>query len=94
MNLNYFCDSGNCVLPLPRFRFFAPLIFSTDGTLLETDSFDEHALTIAVPANKDIILSCAPNYFKKPSLNTSKFLTVQCKNDNEFGKVNSFSCDK
>ncbi|XP_055296364.1 uncharacterized protein LOC129565448 [Sitodiplosis mosellana] len=75
---------ADCILPLPRFRFFNPLIFSSEGNLLKTDSFDEHDLSITVPVNKEVTLSCAPNYFKTPSLNDSKTLTATCKSGEIF----------
>ena len=81
----FFHISGDCILPLPRFRFFNPLIFSSEGNLLQTDNFDEHDLKITVPANEKVTLSCAPNYFKKPSLNDSKTLTATCKSGELFG---------
>lgn len=77
--------SADCILPLPRFRFFNPLIFSSEGNLKKTDNLDEHSLKITVKTNEKVTLSCAPNYFKKLSLNNSKTLTAKCKSDEVFG---------
>ncbi|XP_031619286.1 uncharacterized protein LOC116338286 [Contarinia nasturtii] len=76
--------NADCVLSLPRFQFFAPLIFTVDGELLPTDNFEENARSITIPSNQDVILSCAPNYFKTPRLNSTKWLTAKCKSGNIF----------
>lgn len=73
-------------MPLPRFRFFAPLIFDSDGALLPTDNDNVHALRLTIPTGKNVVLSCAPNYFKKTEFNASKTLTATCKNDETLGK--------
>lgn len=70
----------NCVLPLkPDWTFFSPLIFSLDGTLISTDSVNEESEDISLAVGEEVLLSCAPNYFR--DFSSEKVLKAKCKKD-------------
>uniref|UniRef100_U5ED71 Putative deoxyribonuclease i n=1 Tax=Corethrella appendiculata TaxID=1370023 RepID=U5ED71_9DIPT len=83
--INVKCDTDQvetvkCILPLkPDWSFFSPLIFAKNGTLITTDNFSEEQEDITLDSGYEVILSCAPNYFREfPS---EKTLAARCKND-------------
>lgn len=65
--------AGRCVLPVPRFAFFMPLVFNPVGDLVQT----EHAQNITLLANDRMTLSCYPGYFKK--MPTEQVVRASCK---------------
>lgn len=70
----------NCVLPLkPDWSFFSPLIFSLDGTLISTESVSDVTEDITLAVGDEVLLSCAPNYFREFS--SEKVLKAKCKKD-------------
>lgn len=70
----------NCILPLkPDWSFFSPLIFSLDGTLISTESVSDEAEDITLAVGDEVLLSCAPNYFREFS--SEKVLRAKCKKD-------------
>lgn len=70
----------NCVLPLkPDWSFFSPLIFSQDGTLISTESVSDETEDITLAVGDEVLLSCAPNYFREFS--SEKVLKAKCKKD-------------
>lgn len=79
----YYSSQANCVLPLPRTDFIAPLIFAPNGTLLPTDSIDENDLKLTIPSGGSVTLSCAPKRFK--GYKDQKTLSATCKNDQTLG---------
>lgn len=62
-----------CVLPVPRFAFFMPLVFDPSGDLIQT----EHVQNVTLLANDRVVLSCYPGYFKK--MPTEQVLRASCK---------------
>lgn len=72
-------------MPLPRLAFFAPLIFSPDGTLLATENVGELYPDVTIPAGDKVVLSCAPNYFKKHP--NEKVLEATCRGDKILGEL-------
>ncbi|XP_055642978.1 uncharacterized protein LOC129779499 isoform X2 [Toxorhynchites rutilus septentrionalis] len=89
----------NCVLPLkPDWSFFSPLIFSQDGTLISTENVSDETEDITLPVGTEVLLSCAPNYFREFS--SEKVLKAKCKKDktlvvNDLDKnfVSELSCE-
>lgn len=70
----------NCVLPLkPDWSYFSPLIFSQDGTLISTESASDETEDITLAVGDEVLLSCAPNYFREFS--SEKVLKAKCKKD-------------
>jgi len=70
-------DARDCKLQLPKLTFFAPLVFTPNGTLKTTESdSDNNFVTIA--NHEKVILSCAPNYFR--TIETT-FVEGTCKGD-------------
>lgn len=70
----------NCVLPLkPDWSFFSPLIFSQDGTLISTENVSDETEDITLAMGAEVLLSCAPNYFREFS--SEKVLKATCKKD-------------
>lgn len=90
----YILFQGDCVLPLPAFHVFTPLIFSQEGNLLPTNNLDETAHYITIPSNTEVTLSCSPNFFKKVPFNASKTLSVRCKDSIILGMVSLFKFRK
>ncbi|XP_058451476.1 uncharacterized protein LOC131430476 isoform X2 [Malaya genurostris] len=90
---------SNCVLPLkPDWSFFSPLIFSQDGTLISTENVSDETEDITLPVGTEVLLSCAPNYFREFS--SEKVLKAKCKKDktlvvNDLDKnfVSELSCE-
>lgn len=62
-----------CVLPVPRFAFFMPLVFSPMGDLIQT----EYVQNITLLPNDRVVLSCYPGYFKK--IPTEQMIRASCK---------------
>lgn len=75
-------EIDDCKLQLPRLSFFAPLVFTPNGTLKATES-DRDNNFVNIANGEEILLSCAPNYFKKIE---SKFVGATCKGNNVLGK--------
>lgn len=74
-----------CVLPLQMdYTFFTPLIFSQDGTLLNTENVSETSEDLSISDGGTVIISCAPNYFKKYP--TQKQFTAKCKSGTKLSK--------
>lgn len=73
-----------CKLPLPKLSFFAPLVFTPEGTLKATESSGDDNFVRAANDEK-IVLSCAPYYFKTIE---SKYLVATCKSNDVLGKEN------
>lgn len=74
----------NCILPLkPDWSFFSPLIFSLDGKLISTESVSDEAEDITLAVGDEVLLSCAPNYFREFS--SEKVLRAKCKKDKTLG---------
>lgn len=70
----------NCVLPLkPDWSFFSPLIFNQDGTLISTENVSDETEDITLAVGDEVLLSCAPNYFREFS--SEKALKATCKKD-------------
>lgn len=67
-------EAGRCVLPVPRFAFFMPLVFNPVGDLVQTENV--HNITLL--ANDRMTLSCYPGYFKK--MPTEQVLRASCEN--------------
>lgn len=83
ISLEYFPFVEDCKLQLPKLSFFAPLVFDPEGTLKTTETNgDDNFVRIA--SDENIILSCAPNYFKNVE---SKFLNATCKGNDILGKL-------
>jgi len=58
-------NAKDCKLQLPKLSFFAPLVFTMNGTLKTTESNDiDDNNFVRIPSEEKVILSCAPNYFK------------------------------
>lgn len=56
---------ADCLLPLPRLSFFAPLVYTPNGVLRTTEIGGiSNEPTIRIPAGESMVLSCAPNHFK------------------------------
>lgn len=73
-------DFSDCILPLkPDWSFFSPLIFSLNGTLITTENRSEELQDISLNAGDEVILSCAPNFFR--DFQSEKFLKAVCKED-------------
>lgn len=76
----------DCVLPLELdYSVNLPLIFASNGTLIsrETPSNpDDDTISVIVPKNEEIVLSCAPNYFR--GYPSEKTMRVRCGKDNAF----------
>lgn len=69
-----------CVLPLkPNYSFFAPLIFTRNGTLIDTENVSPNHEDIALDPGQEVLLSCAPSYFKHFS--SEKTLKATCKEE-------------
>jgi len=78
-------DAKDCKLQLPKLSFFAPLVFTTNGTLTTTESNDiDDNNFVRIPSEETVILSCAPNYFKTIE---SIFLEATCK-ENDILAIN------
>lgn len=73
----------DCKLQLPKLSFFAPLVFTLNGTLKTTESNGGDNNFVRIGSNEKIILSCAPNYFKTIE---SKFLEATCKGNDILGE--------
>lgn len=71
---------GECVLPVPRFAFFMPLVFSPTGDLVQT----KHIENITLLPNDRVVLSCYPGYFKK--IPTEQVLRASCQNHETLSK--------
>ncbi|XP_037031974.1 uncharacterized protein LOC119071244 isoform X1 [Bradysia coprophila] len=71
-------EIDDCTLQLPRLSFFAPLVFTPNGTLKPTESNGDNNFVKIENAEK-IVLSCAPNYFKSIE---SKFVEATCRGNN------------
>lgn len=71
-------EIDDCKLQLPRLSFFAPLVFTPNGTLKPTESDGDNNF-VNIANAEEIVLSCAPNYFK--SIET-KFVEATCKGNN------------
>lgn len=65
-------ENAGCVLPVPRFAFFMPLVFNPMGDLIQTG----HAQNITLLSNDRVMLSCYPGYFKK--MPTEQTLRAAC----------------
>lgn len=73
------------MLPLkPDWSFFSPLIFSQDGTLISTENVSDETEDITLPVGAEVLLSCAPNYFREFS--SERILKAKCKKDKTLGK--------
>jgi len=80
-----------CVLPLPRFAFFAPLILHTNGSLIETENVSELQPDLTIEHGEQVVLSCTPNYFK--NYPDKKVLSASCEGQKELlvnGELKSF----
>lgn len=56
---------ADCLLPLPRLSFFAPLVYTPNGVLRTTEIGGiSSEPTIRIAAGESVVLSCAPNHFK------------------------------
>lgn len=71
------------MLPLPRFAFFAPLIYKPNGNLLLTEKSNDYIQNMIIPADDHVVLSCAPYYFKKYS--NDKVFRATCKGGQKLG---------
>lgn len=83
----------DCVLPLELdYSVNLPLIFTSNGTLISRDtpsSPDEEEISVILPKNVEILLSCVPNYFRNyPS---EKTLIAKCGKDNTFREFWTFN---
>lgn len=79
-------NSEGCVLPVPRFAFFMPLVFNPTGDLIQT----EHVQNVTLLSNDRVVLSCYPGYFKK--MPTEQVMRASCKGGEIMGKFTSRSC--
>lgn len=87
--------TAKCVLPLkPNYSFFAPLIFTPDGTLIDSENVSEQHEDVSLNAGQEVLLSCTPNYFKLFSAH--KTVRAKCKEDTilckYFDKINVTFC--
>lgn len=71
---------GDCVLPVPRFAFFMPLVFDPTGDLVQT----KHVQKITLLPNDRVVLSCYPGYFKK--MPTEQVLRASCQSRETLSK--------
>lgn len=70
----------NCVLPLKTDgSYFSPLIFTQEGALISTENVSEGSEDITLAVGEEVLLSCAPNYFREFS--SEKVLKAKCKKD-------------
>lgn len=76
-------DVGDCVLPVPRFGFFMPLVFKPTGDLVQTN----HVENITLLSNDRVVLSCYPGYFKK--MPTEQVLRATCQSRETLSKFTS-----
>lgn len=66
-------SDAECALPLPRFAFFMPLVFTRAEELLRLENVEN----ITLHGSQRVILSCYPGYFKR--LPTQQVLSASCK---------------
>lgn len=89
----------SCILPLkPDWSFFSPLIFSQDGKLITTENVSDETEDITLNVGDEVLLSCAPNYFREFS--SERVLKATCKkdktlvvNDEDKNFVSELSCE-
>lgn len=80
-----FLVSAKCVLPLkPNYSFFAPLIFTPNGTLVDTENVSQNHEDISLEPGEEVILSCSPNYFILFS--ADKVVRAKCKEESTLGE--------
>lgn len=65
--------NDECVLPLPRFSFFMPLVYTRAEELLPLENVEN----ITLHGNQRVILSCYPGYFKR--MPKEQVLSASCK---------------
>lgn len=82
-----------CVLPLDLdYSLNLPLIFSSNGTLISKsnepsfnqDTEEEETSAIILSAGDEVVLSCAPNFFR--SYPADKQLNIKCREEKTFRK--------
>lgn len=75
-------------MPLkPNYSFFAPLIFTPNGTLIDSENVSEQHEDVSLEPGQEVLLSCTPNYFKLFS--ADKTLRAKCKEETLLCKYNN-----
>lgn len=97
--MNYLFFLANCVLRIPRFGFFAPLIFHTDGTLLPAEYSENQGETkIEIESRQKVILSCSPNKFWSIAISNvsqeAESHEAECKGEQTLRKLSGFTVNK
>lgn len=87
--IHFFVFFLECVLPVDLdYSFNVPLIFSSNGTLIsksnEHQDVEEESLGVILSAEDQVVLSCAPNYFR--SYPSAKTLKIKCRDEKTFCK--------
>lgn len=89
-------DARDCKLQLPKLSFFAPLVFTPNGTL-KTPVSNNDKNFVRIANHEKVILSCAPNYFRSIE---ATFVEATCKGDDvlavngvEKNFLNDLSCE-
>lgn len=78
---------ADCLLPLPRLSFFAPLVYTPNGVLRTTEIGGiSNEPTIRIPAGESVVLSCAPNHFK---FQATTSVPATCKTGQTLSKLDS-----